>query len=62
MEPNFFKLYVFCRDYNVESERQKSVEEFYRVQHINQTYDYVSSMPSFYNDVVYFDKYIWYMI
>lgn len=31
------------RDYNAESERQKTVEEFYRVQHINQTYDYVSA-------------------
>lgn len=32
------------RDYNAESERQKGVEEFYRLQHINQTYDYVKRM------------------
>ncbi|XP_028123846.1 inositol oxygenase 2-like [Camellia sinensis] len=29
------------RDYNAESERQQTVEEFYRVNHINQTYDFV---------------------
>ncbi|KAM5573178.1 hypothetical protein ABKV19_012955 [Rosa sericea] len=28
------------RDYNAESERQKGVEEFYRLNHINQTYDF----------------------
>lgn len=33
-----------CRDYNAECERQKSVEEFYRLQHINQTYDFVSNV------------------
>ena len=33
---------VYGRDYDVESERQKGVEEFYRLQHINQTYDFVS--------------------
>jgi inositol oxygenase len=32
---------ICCRDYNAESERQKTVEEFYRQQHINQSYDYV---------------------
>lgn len=32
------------RDYNAESERQKTVEEFYRQQHINQSYDYVMKM------------------
>lgn len=31
------------RDYDAQSERQKSVEEFYRVNHINQTYDFVSA-------------------
>ncbi|RWV95922.1 hypothetical protein GW17_00041408 [Ensete ventricosum] len=30
-----------CRDYNAESERQKTVEEFYRMNHIHQTYDFV---------------------
>jgi len=33
---------VYGRDYDIESERQKGVEEFYRLQHINQTYDFVS--------------------
>ncbi|KAL3535669.1 hypothetical protein ACH5RR_004130 [Cinchona calisaya] len=32
------------RDYIAESERQKIVEEFYRVNHINQTYDFVKRM------------------
>lgn len=32
------------RDYDVESTRQKSVEEFYRINHINQTYDFVSTI------------------
>lgn len=35
-------LEIFVRDYDVESARQKGVEEFYRMQHINQTYDFVS--------------------
>ncbi|CAN6564466.1 unnamed protein product [Malus baccata var. baccata] len=30
------------RDYNAESERQKSVEEFYRLNHINQTHDFLN--------------------
>ena len=34
---------IFCRNYDAESERQKSVEEFYRLNHINQTYDFVST-------------------
>jgi len=33
---------IFGREYDAESERQKGVEEFYRLQHINQTYDFVS--------------------
>ncbi|CAH1431976.1 unnamed protein product [Lactuca virosa] len=32
------------RDYDVESERQKQVEEFYRMNHINQTYEFVKKM------------------
>ncbi|CAJ1937098.1 unnamed protein product [Sphenostylis stenocarpa] len=32
------------RDYDVESERKKCVEEFYRLQHINQTYDFAKGM------------------
>lgn len=38
---------IFCRNYDAESERQKSVEEFYRLQHINQTYDFVSILIIF---------------
>lgn len=33
---------VIYRDYDAETERQKTVEEFYRLQHTNQTYDFVS--------------------
>lgn len=29
------------RDYNKESERRSSVEEFYRINHVNQTYEFV---------------------
>ncbi|CAL9226901.1 unnamed protein product [Arabidopsis halleri] len=36
------------RDYDVESERQKGVEEFYRLQHINQTVDFVTKMRAEY--------------
>lgn len=43
---NVFDIY-FPRDYNAESERQKGVEEFYRLQHINQTYGYVGAQFSF---------------
>ncbi|KAK4375398.1 hypothetical protein RND71_006075 [Anisodus tanguticus] len=32
------------RDYNVESSRQEEVETFYRINHLNQTYDYVRKM------------------
>ncbi|XP_057443507.1 inositol oxygenase 2-like [Lotus japonicus] len=32
------------RNYDAESERQKGVEEFYRLQHINQTYAFVKKM------------------
>ncbi|KAM7463775.1 hypothetical protein LguiA_031896 [Lonicera macranthoides] len=32
------------RDYNAETERKKIVEEFYRLSHINQTYDFVKRM------------------
>ncbi|XP_068469618.1 inositol oxygenase 4-like [Phaseolus vulgaris] len=36
------------RDYNIESERQKGVEEFYRLQHTNQTYDFAKRMREIY--------------
>ncbi|XP_077210068.1 putative inositol oxygenase isoform X2 [Tasmannia lanceolata] len=32
------------RDYNAESERKKTVEEFYRMNHIHQSYDFVKRM------------------
>lgn len=41
-------LNYFCRNYDEESERQKGVEEFYRSQHINQTYDFVSKSYYYY--------------
>lgn len=31
------------RDYDAESERQEGVENFYKTNHINQTYDFVSN-------------------
>ncbi|XP_006353509.1 inositol oxygenase 4-like [Solanum tuberosum] len=47
------------RDYNAQSERQKSVEEFYRVQHINQTYDYVKKMREEYGKLNKIEMSIW---
>ncbi|KAI8032475.1 Inositol oxygenase 2 [Camellia lanceoleosa] len=41
MNSNMKKL---DRDYDAKSERQQTVKEFYRVNHINQTYDFVSSL------------------
>ncbi|CAL5416008.1 unnamed protein product [Camellia sinensis] len=35
------------RDYDAKSERQQTVEEFYRVNHINQAYDFWLQDPSF---------------
>ena len=32
------------RNYEAESERKESVEEFYRINHINQTYEFVKRM------------------
>ncbi|KAF5726035.1 inositol oxygenase 2-like [Tripterygium wilfordii] len=37
------------RDYEAESERKETVEEFYRLQHINQTYDFVKRMREEYS-------------
>lgn len=47
------------RDYNVESQRQKSVEEFYRLNHINQTYDYVKRMREEYGKLDKVEMSIW---
>ena len=32
------------RDYDAESERQQGVEDFYHINHINQTYDFVCNL------------------
>ena len=58
-------MHWFCgrRNYDAENERQKSVEEFYRLQHINQTVDFVrvsklirvyetSTVPALINGVI----------
>ncbi|XP_044472308.1 inositol oxygenase 2-like [Mangifera indica] len=47
------------RDYNAESERQKTVEEFYRLQHINQTYDFVKRMREDYEKLDKAEMSIW---
>ncbi|KAB1209261.1 Inositol oxygenase 1 [Morella rubra] len=47
------------RDYNAESERQKTVEEFYRLQHINQTYDFVKRMREEYGKLNRAEMGIW---
>ncbi|KAA8523206.1 hypothetical protein F0562_009629 [Nyssa sinensis] len=47
------------RDYDAESERQKSVEEFYRLQHINQTYDFVKRMREEYGKLDKIEMSIW---
>ncbi|KAK9149401.1 hypothetical protein Scep_008158 [Stephania cephalantha] len=47
------------RDYNAESERKRSVEEFYRVNHINQTYDFVQKMREEYGQLNRIEMSIW---
>ncbi|XP_015899472.3 inositol oxygenase 4 [Ziziphus jujuba] len=47
------------RDYNAESERQKTVEEFYRLNHINQTYDFVKKMREEYGKLDKVEMSIW---
>lgn len=47
------------RDYNAESHRQKAVEEFYRTNHINQTYDYVKRMKAEYEKLNKVEMSIW---
>ncbi|KAM7275510.1 hypothetical protein ACFE04_017376 [Oxalis oulophora] len=47
------------RDYDAESERQKTVEEFYRQQHINQTYDFVKKMREEYGKLNRVEMSIW---
>ncbi|ONI21792.1 hypothetical protein PRUPE_2G089300 [Prunus persica] len=47
------------RDYNVENERQRSVEEFYRLNHINQIYDFVKRMREEYKKLNRVEMSIW---
>uniref|UniRef100_A0A5B7ARB3 Inositol oxygenase n=1 Tax=Davidia involucrata TaxID=16924 RepID=A0A5B7ARB3_DAVIN len=47
------------RDYDAESERQKTVEEFYRLQHINQTHDFVKRMREEYGKLDKIEMSIW---
>ncbi|XP_054787499.1 inositol oxygenase 4-like [Prosopis cineraria] len=47
------------RDYDAESERQKGVEEFYRLQHIHQTYDFVKRMREEYGKLDKAEMGIW---
>ncbi|CAI9757651.1 unnamed protein product [Fraxinus pennsylvanica] len=47
------------RDYEVESERQEGVENFYRTNHINQTYDFVKKMREKYGKLDRVEMSIW---
>ncbi|PIN01213.1 Aldehyde reductase [Handroanthus impetiginosus] len=47
------------RDYDAESERQKTVEEFYRQNHISQTYDFVKKMREKYGKLDKLEMSIW---
>lgn len=47
------------RDYNVESERKDGVEEFYRINHINQTYEFVKRMREVYGSLNRVEMSIW---
>ncbi|XP_073289762.1 inositol oxygenase 4-like [Primulina huaijiensis] len=47
------------RDYNAQSERQKTVEEFYRLNHINQTVEFVKKMRAEYMKLDKLDMSIW---
>ncbi|XP_062090956.1 inositol oxygenase 2 [Humulus lupulus] len=47
------------RDYDAENERQKTVEEFYRMNHINQTYDFVKKMREEYGKLNRVEMSIW---
>ncbi|URE20891.1 hypothetical protein MUK42_11317 [Musa troglodytarum] len=47
------------RDYNAESERQKTVEEFYRMNHIHQTCDFVKRMREQYGKLDRVEMSIW---
>ncbi|XP_044439449.1 probable inositol oxygenase isoform X1 [Triticum aestivum] len=47
------------RDYDAESERKKTVEEFYSVNHINQTYEFVQRMRDAYGRLDKTEMSIW---
>ncbi|KAE8700678.1 Inositol oxygenase 4 [Hibiscus syriacus] len=47
------------RDYDVESERQQGVENFYRINHISQTYDFVKRMREEYGKLNKMEMGIW---
>ncbi|KAJ0007319.1 hypothetical protein Pint_29529 [Pistacia integerrima] len=47
------------RDYDAESERQEGVENFYRTNHINQTYDFVKRMRTEYGKLNRVEMSIW---
>uniref|UniRef100_A0A1D1Z757 Inositol oxygenase n=1 Tax=Anthurium amnicola TaxID=1678845 RepID=A0A1D1Z757_9ARAE len=47
------------RDYAAESERKKSVEEFYRMNHIHQTYEFVKGMREEYGKLDRAEMSIW---
>ncbi|CAA2961631.1 inositol oxygenase 1-like [Olea europaea subsp. europaea] len=47
------------RDYEAESERQEGVENFYKINHINQTYDFVKKMREEYRKMDRVEMSIW---
>lgn len=47
------------RDYDAESERQQGVEDFYHINHINQTYDFVKKMREQYGKLDRVEMSIW---
>uniref|UniRef100_A0A2N9IIQ9 Inositol oxygenase n=1 Tax=Fagus sylvatica TaxID=28930 RepID=A0A2N9IIQ9_FAGSY len=59
MKSNMELRVMLDRDYDAESERQKTVEEFYRLQHINQTYDFVKRMREEYGKLNRVEMSIW---
>ncbi|KAK2986904.1 hypothetical protein RJ640_024963, partial [Escallonia rubra] len=47
------------KDYDAESERQEGVENFYRINHINQSYDFVKKMREEYGKLDKVEMSIW---
>lgn len=48
-----------CRNYDADSERKQTVEEFYRVNHMSQTYEFVSRMRAEYGRLDKTEMSIW---